>query len=917
MGKGVAVEGLLVLLAGVVIAIPVAVIYLLISQSGLKSRIIRLEAEIQRLAAARVSDPTRENAEKKSPAASPLTPQSTSEPTPEDQPAAARVIAERRGETGAGSATTPVLPKPPEPREPGIPERLFAWLAVNWFYVVSALSLALAGLFLVQYGVENGFLPPTARVLAALAFGGALIAGGEVIRRRFGDSPDVTTAYLPSVFSGAGLVSLFGGVTAARLLYGLIGVEAAFVGLAVVGALGVLLGWLHGPLLAGIGVIGAFVAPLFVGSDVPATPWLFIYFAVVAAVGLGIDTMRRWAWVSVLSVVLAFGMGALTFAGTAGVTLAIGFQVFALVIALLAVMIPARSVWPDHTGPMISELAWRPTRGLPGFPTLLAAGTAVVAVVCVGVAGLDGLADTFWIGVVGLALFACVLTVWSVRASALQDLALLPVVGLAFLIGWHGVEREAVWTVFAQTYDETTEADFPFVVTVLWGIGLGLSALLAGRALRPGHPIGWGLAAAMIAPAVAILLEVTWRPAEVIGAYPWALHAIVLGAVMVSFALRFARVDGQDRLRVSFFVLSALAAITFAIVLILSEAALTVALAVTVVVAAALDRRFNLPLMQVFISVGVVAVGARLVANPGLPWALSDAKLWELLLAYGGAVASFCAALWMLRGKARIGAQLMLDTGAWSAGGILASLLLFRLLDDVLPGNNNDSHWAFGLYAVIWLGLMVTQLIRLQALGGWLIWVRGALALVFGLIGFGAVLLNLTVLSPLLDSWGDDVAGLPVLNTLLVAYLLPVLVLAYAAWRLRNRVTRAVFGIVSVALLVHWAFATLRHVWQGSSGMELSDGFLQPELYSYTVAILVTGAALFYQSLARRSTWLRRAGLVVIGLAVAKVFLIDISDLQGLIRVLSLVVLGLSLAGLAWLNRWAQERVSAEDARPE
>ena len=32
------------------------------------------------------------------------------------------------------------------------------------------MSLALAGIFLVQYGVENGLLPPTARVIAALVF---------------------------------------------------------------------------------------------------------------------------------------------------------------------------------------------------------------------------------------------------------------------------------------------------------------------------------------------------------------------------------------------------------------------------------------------------------------------------------------------------------------------------------------------------------------------------------------------------------------------------------------------------------------------------------------------------------------------------------------------------------------------------
>ena len=39
----------------------------------------------------------------------------------------------------------------------------------------------------------------------------------------------------------------------------------------------------------------------------------------------------------------------------------------------------------------------------------------------------------------------------------------------------------------------------------------------------------------------------------------------------------------------------------------------------------------------------------------------------------------------------------------------------------------------------------------------------------------------------------------------------------------------------------------------------------------------------------------------------AKVFLLDAAGLTGLTRVVSFLGLGLSLAGLAWLNRWAGE----------
>jgi uncharacterized membrane protein len=82
-------------------------------------------------------------------------------------------------------------------------------------------------------------------------------------------------------------------------------------------------------------------------------------------------------------------------------------------------------------------------------------------------------------------------------------------------------------------------------------------------------------------------------------------------------------------------------------------------------------------------------------------------------------------------------------------------------------------------------------------------------------------------------------------------------------------------------------------------------GFTQPELYTYTVALLLAGGVLLQQSLARRSAGLRRLAMAVIAVAIAKVFLMDAAGLAGLLRVFSFLALGLVLAGLAWLNRWA------------
>jgi uncharacterized membrane protein len=110
-------------------------------------------------------------------------------------------------------------------------DRLIQWLRENWVLVAGAASLALAGIFMVQYGPERGLLPPFWRAIATLGFGSALIAGGEVIRRHFGDETMGGMQYLPSALAGAGLIVLFAGVLPALVMYDLIGPGPALVGL--------------------------------------------------------------------------------------------------------------------------------------------------------------------------------------------------------------------------------------------------------------------------------------------------------------------------------------------------------------------------------------------------------------------------------------------------------------------------------------------------------------------------------------------------------------------------------------------------------------------------------------------------------------------------------------------------------------
>ncbi|ESW60124.1 MAG: membrane protein [Rhodobacter sp. CACIA14H1] len=893
-----------------VLAIPIGIVTLFVQMGGVKRRLEQAEArlvaaqariealESPRPAAAPAAARTAAQAQATAPAPAP-TAERTAPPETRsaEPPAPAGMPPETAPEIPPAIAAETPLP-PPVPRAPDLLERFGAWLRENWVYAISGVSLALAGIFLVQYGAERGLLPPGLRVLAALAFGAALVGAGEWVRRRHGDGEGVATAYLPSLLSGAGIVSGFAAIVAARQMYGLIGPEATFAGLVAIATAAVILGWLHGPLLAALGLTGAVAAPFLVGGASDAVDWLYAYFLLVAALGLAVDALRRWAWVSVLGVALPLAAGfLLSLGGGSGA----GLMLMAAALVPLAIAIPARGLIPDQQGPSLTDaLLIHNARIRPGFPVLLAAGTTLAATALI----FTGQAwDMPLLPFVLLAALTILLALWTGRAGGIQDLSLIPAAAFLLRIGTEAQTAGPLISAFATPPAPEQAAD-P-AATWIVALATAMTVALALRGLRGAAlPLVMSAAAALTAPLAVLVLALAWPVAAILGPYPWALHVIALAAVMVALALQHARADAPDLRRFAHFTLSALALIGLALFTLLSAAALSLALAVLVVVAAALDRRLSLPEMGWAVQAGILLLGWRMAVDPGLLWAF-DAALPATILAYLGPAAGMAAVLWLMRGMARAGVTAFAESGLALALVLLADVLVLRWLAGGDWLSLPEEHWSVTLLALPWVMMSLVQLWRTK-LGGAMARLRLALAALSGLIGGLGLLAATLPLNPLLT--GDGVRGPLLADSLMVAYLVPALLLGAAAWRmphLHPRLRQSL-GAAGVALAALWLLLEIRRFWRGD---DLSvPGTSQPELYSYTVALLVLGVALLWQAIARRSGLLRRIAMGVIGLTVAKVFLIDASGLSGLMRVFSFLALGLSLAGLAWLNRWAGMR---------
>jgi len=178
--------------------------------------------------------------------------------------------------------------------------------------------------------------------------------------------------------------------------------------------------------------------------------------------------------------------------------------------------------------------------------------------------------------------------------------------------------------------------------------------------------------------------------------------------------------------------------------------------------------------------------------------------------------------------------------------------------------------------------------------------------------GFGAQLLyaaavakillfDMVFCNPIL--WHQGVGPWPVLNALLYVYAVPIVLLALAA-RLQypEPLGREVGRIGLYGGLVLGLLLLTLQVRQLFHGSYLDVGPLsEAENYTYSAAWILFALLLLAVGIARGGKVLRIASLVVVFLAVSKVFLYDLRQLRDLYRVLSFLGLGMSLLLISYL----------------
>ncbi|RWN13370.1 MAG: DUF2339 domain-containing protein [Mesorhizobium sp.] len=831
-------------------------------------------------------------------------------------PAPATDTEDSTGEIVSGPWTAPEpAPKAVEPAE--LPAAAKAArqsdvetaLGTRWAVWVGGIALALGGLFLIRYTIEAGIFGPGVRLAMAGVLGLVLVAGGEFIRRTGFKVPvqGAAGAYIPAILTAAGAFILFGTVYAAHGIYGFIGPALAFTLLGVIGVATIAAALVHGQALAGIGLVGAMVTPVLVASQAP-NPWaLFGYLAIVLAATGVIARMRDW---KLLMAAAFFGTGVWTIlymTDAPGANLSAILFIDAVTLAVLVLVWlarredepgPARAFdWPSIVPGLFVAFS---ALGLSVDPAFAAAGYALPGAVVIA-------------AMVGVALYrplALPLLYAAGLVTVLIYLGIIPPTSIAsdFSSGALGVDGLPVATSNALTLRIGIVLGLVFIGAGFWAA----RRFAAGTQIRAASWAAWGVIVPLVvllalwftfgnldrdlvyAAATALLVVIFAAGGEWIAR---AEEPPLKGGVAVSFALGGAAIAGLLLMHMAF-----------------DSGWTTILLGAAAIVPALTTRWRAYPVLG-WISVGaVIAVLGRVAFDPTIVGAgfLSTTPVFNWLLpGYGVPALAFGFAAWQLARTTNGRPRLAME----AAAALFALLTLAMLVRHAMHGGVIDTGAMTlaeqSIYTLIAIGAGAI-LVAIDMRSPSSVLRYGSMAAGVASVAF-IVVRHFVVLNPLLSD--ESTGRIPVFNLLFLAYLLPAVAaggLALYARDKRPKWYAQMLAVVAAVLAFAYATLSVRRLFKGEF-IGLWSGLGQLETYTYSALWLVIGVALLTAGVWLKSQVLRVASAALIAIAVLKVFIFDMSELEGVLRALSFIGLGAVLIGIGLFYQRLLTRAAREN----
>ena len=754
------------------------------------------------------------------------------------------------------------------------------------------MTLALGGAFLVKLSIDYGLLTPPVRVILAVLLGIGLCAGAEFLARREpeGEGTARGGAPVPQALAAAGSATIFAALYAAYQLYGLIPSSLAFPLLAATSIATVALSLRHGVFVAALGLVGAYAVPALVASDAPHALPLFAYLAFITAGLLAVMRHRGWWGLAWPALAAAYGwvMLWLSLQSAHPETPVVGIYILAQ-IGLFAGF--RRGV--PRVG-FLTGIAASPQVG--PLVRLAYALFAIATFVLVHVADFDTASLATAYGAAALMLG------FAYRDRDLDDVMVTAaVLLLAVLASWHLPLLAAQDLFFARLRMPVAFGEFTtacITAAALLGGG-GFVAQLS--APRPGRWAGMSVIASAL-----IVVIAYWRLHTYGLDIGWSTLALLLSGLNLAAAANVARRrNGEFEIEV------ALAAYAVGVL------AGTILRRDVCPVGRLADRRDRATPAGDRLGRGTDRTSRCCAGSPPCsrascwcgsrsirtrsPIRMAAPILNWLLYGYGVPAAAFIIATRQFGSRADDLLVRMLEAGSLL---LITMLLTFELrhalygrIDAPLSDLGKDA-----LDPLLWLVLAGGSL-RLGEMRDRAVLRVGGMIL-FALAGAQIVFWQVFVASPLIT--GASVGATMIFDVLSLAYFLPaILGTGFVLLRLGPQWLRLAARILAAGLVFVWLTLEVRHAFRGEfiSLSLFGSNFSDAEWYTYSAAWLAFAGIGLAVGLIRRDEWLRRVSLAGVTVVIAKVFLSDMSELEGVYRALSFLGLGGALIAIGYAYR--------------
>lgn len=804
----------------------------------------------------------------------------------------------------------------PAPR-PAPRDTLESRLGARWAVWVGGIALAFGGIFLIRYSIESGLLGPEARLTLAVVFGLLLVAAGELIRRKA--LPQVSERYgnamIPGALTAAGAVTLLAATYAAHGYYGFIGPTLAFTLLGLISFATLALALLHGQALAGLGITASLLTPALVASTAPNANVLFGFLALVWLASAIAARQRDWLRLPVLAN-LGLSCWAAIYVLTSDT-----FDPLPPTLALLVMMAGTAFVWPGRTvmQPVDSteESRFMFLRRRPlGIGLSVSLGILLSSFSMLMAFESGEVSPTF----AAAALVAALAALGGGRSYAVWP-TLLSSAGAVMVAGFLAVIRLASMPLVVGEVEPITAA-YTADIAICLLLGAAFTFLGFVFLKRFGdQERRLGMIWAVLMSAVPVTLAVISFLNFGLLALDWThgLYGTLLGAVLLAGAVwQFREVEaGGSRRAANLLVLGSFAAFAFALHALTNGLVTTVLLSVLGFAYVMASRQRPWRALPWAMSAALLVIFARIAWEPTLvgPGQLETTPFFNALLpGYGIPALLSVLAAYQLRHWPDLRARNFLQALASLMVLMTAAVLVRHAMNGGVLAGGTPTLGEQSIYTLLTVGFSAA-LMTLDGKSPSPIFRYGSM--IAGVIATINVLsLHVFALNPYFS--GEGTGGWPFANLLLIGYLLPAIAyagLAYYARGKRPAPYVAMLAASGAALGFLWATLSVRRFWQGENIADWK-GFLANETYAYSVVWLVIGVAclILGSKFDARSLRLASAGLVIV--TVIKVFLIDMSNLEGILRALSFIGLGVVLMGIGLFYQKILARSSSNVPAP-